>query len=434
MEPLVLIYDSKCSLCRALAHKVRDNAKDAVELKALTDPEAGRLLRRFYPDGWSHSFYLISGDVCDKGVFALRGLRKTLGSKQLALLLGEYTSLKLRATQYGAEHPGDHEHKVTRRKVLKAAAVTPIMYPLARMPRMPEPFGKTPGDLTVNISEVSRGSTGFTANAWRCNDCVRSATPLGSVPDGSTAPRLIEDTTLRDERIRLDNERASGSAQAALLIRRTTFEGERLQGTQPELTGMTVHNGLLDARRYNVGFSVGQQLDGPDNAPGEYTTMAGLIGHDLSLPIVDFIVFSAPGDDTVVDHLDAYRVGLRELAALHANARRNQLSRLYEEMDAGLDALRDAFDGTVSDVLVPLKNRFAVTSTPELLRFVELPLPMEGPSIVSHGCTCSLGCCCGCGTCVGCGFNLGFCTTFLCGACVGCGCGCGYCCGCAACA
>ncbi|HEX9492792.1 MAG TPA: hypothetical protein VGA33_05990, partial [Thermoanaerobaculia bacterium] len=71
MEKPVLLYDAKCQICRNLALKLQYNARKPVEIIALSDPEAAKMLERFYPDGWKHDFYLVQNGSCRKGLGAL---------------------------------------------------------------------------------------------------------------------------------------------------------------------------------------------------------------------------------------------------------------------------------------------------------------------------------------------------------------------------
>jgi predicted DCC family thiol-disulfide oxidoreductase YuxK len=99
MEKPVLLYDAKCQICRNLALKLQYNARRPIDITALSDPEAAKMLERFYPDGWKHDFYLIQNGSCRKGLSALPKLTSIVGARRLGALIGEYTSFRLtRAT------------------------------------------------------------------------------------------------------------------------------------------------------------------------------------------------------------------------------------------------------------------------------------------------------------------------------------------------
>lgn len=435
-----LVYDGKCSLCRNLAYKIQVAARGPVQIRALTDPEATQLLARAFPDGWSHDFYLFYNGRCKKGVSALRGLRSVLGSKQLALLLAEYTRIRLSQelgrTDDRSQAGSSAGSSIARRNVLKAAAITPVMYPISKLPRMADPFEERPNGILVNVSEVTRRGSRYSATARRCEECIREPLPVRGVTESAKPPRVLENEHVRKGSVVLQ-EPGEGQGQAAesgsLEIERTRIE---LQGGGENSDGqhtMTVYHALLDARRYNIGFGVAQEGQTGVSGDSGPVSLAGMVGHDQPMPVVDLISYDGAGTD-VGSHLDAYRSGVRELAKLHKAEGRVALTRLYEQIDAGFLALARSFEGAVSEALMPASNSFAVTSMPELFRFVDIPVGGSEVGTASHLCNCSLGCCCGCGTCIGCGFTVGFCSSPLCGACTGCGCGCGYCCGCSACA
>lgn len=427
MNKSLLIYDAKCSFCRNLARKIEFNAREPLEIRALSDPDAIEELTCAYPRGWEQTFYLARDGRTVKGVKALRGLNQLLGPKQLALILGEYVGFRLarvRSPIQSSDPQG--EHGLSRRNVLKGLAVAPLIIPISKLPQATDPFNETPEGLIVNIAEVTRKGQKIAVAVRRCEECVGSSLAFKGVREGRKPPTLLEDDLLHDETGQLFKME---TGEVSIQVRRQKLQSISVEkGTR----NLTVHNAILDASRYNIGFSVGLA---PNDGELEAATMAGLIAHDQPMPVVDLIYFSSP-NEAVATHLEGYRLAIKELARDHRNAGRRKLAKIYEGMEEGFSLLKEQVEGRVPESAQPSFSEIVVTSTPELMRFVRTPSTIKGEQITAQACGCSFSCCCGCGSCFGCGCSAGFCIpprVCFCGYCLSCGCGCGYCCGCDVC-
>jgi len=168
---MLLLYDHKCNLCRNLAYKIHVSTNKKVEIKSLSDPEAAEILKRFYPGGWSHDFYVIEDKVCRKGIRALFKLLKPLGPAGMASLLSEYSAFKIaRAANTGT----NNGHQTTRRSMLKYAALAPVVTGLSKF-SLADPFMAAHDDFRVHIVRVTseEGSGGWVTDAWHCEDCIQ---------------------------------------------------------------------------------------------------------------------------------------------------------------------------------------------------------------------------------------------------------------------
>src|SRR6266571_4230550 len=417
---MLLLYDHKCTFCRNLAYKIHLSTAKTVDIRALSDPEAARILEKFYPEGWSHDFYIVENGACRKGLRALPKLLKTLGPARFGSALAEYLTFKLSQTSCELRHDG-HGVQVSKRNLLKYAAMTPVLYGAAKLPKLEEPFRESPGGILVHIAEVDpRGSRDYAARAYRCDQCLRPTSHYGVAPAGSKT-RTLEESVLREATVRSSSLNGSGTASPR--VRQSVIESERSVDGQVLRRTMTMHNGLLDDPRYNVSINVGYGPVTTAARTAQAASLAGMIGYDLPVPVADFVVYHGAEGEDVARHLNAYVAGIRELSRLHAEEGRTELARLYGQIESGVGLVASAFDEAVPERRVPIKNKLTISPMPEVLRYVELPSNLD---VRVQGCTCSCSCCCGCCCGCGCGCALGFCLPpGICTCCCGCVCGCG---------
>jgi hypothetical protein len=427
---MLLVYDHKCNLCRNLAYKVHITTKKQVEIKALSDPEAMEVLRKFYPDGWSHDFYVIENGACRKGMRGLTKLMKSLGVKGMAGLLSEYSAFKIAKSAHAATTNG---HQPTRRTMMKYAALAPVVTGLSKL-SLADPFKSSAGDFSVHIAQATEGDgeDGWIANAWRCDQCVGTTPKFGR---GSMDTKLSSvDTILTDTSVPFHFD---GHNSANIKVIKKVLTTDTIKDGVPLHRVMDIYSILLDHPRFNIAFNVG---NGPVTSPTRGaeigTTIAVMINHDLPIPNIDFIAIE--NNDYVYNSAQypyAYRSGIQALADLHRNGAFKALSRVYKGIADSMELMEAEVEKAVPETLLPIHSKVVITSLPELMKFTNIPSTVNfGAAVV--GCDCTLTCCCGCGTCLGCGCTLGLCfppAPCFCNACLGCGCGCGACCGCSLC-
>ncbi|HYG64441.1 MAG TPA: hypothetical protein VEL74_17820 [Thermoanaerobaculia bacterium] len=414
---MLLLYDSKCSICRSLAYKIHFLTESNVEIESLHSPNAETVLSRFYPQGWQHDFYVVHNGTCRKGLRALPSLMRSVGLKRMASLVSEYGSYKLAPKACGATDANGNGDGVVapKRNFLKLAAMTPVAYGLSHL-RLENPFEERDRpklDLSVHVAEVEMTGPGeFRVKAYRCDNCGRVPAPDKGLPAGASK-RLLDQVMLAEDSI--DGFAQKGLGTANFKVQRIEYEREMPENGSLSREKRLVHAALLDHPEYNLSVNIGQ---------GRTTMLAGMARHDLPLPMLDYLIFRPDTEEDVVTHLAAYRSGLLELAKLHGRQGRQALARVYREMAQGFMVMSRRFDAAVPERLLPAKNEIVVTSVPELLRFVQKPPDLQHSE---KACDCS----CSCNVCCGCGCSFGVCIEFVspcgCDCCLACGCGCGCC-------
>lgn len=402
---MLLLYDSKCSLCKKLAYDIHFSSGQSIDIESLYSPGAQEVLAKVYPQGWAHDFYLIQNGSCKRGARALPSLMRAVGVKRMTSLCAEYGYIKLRPRT--CDRGGADRMHPSKRHFLRYAAMAPLAYVFSKL-AYAEPVAPNveSGTFLVHIAEViSEGAGRYTARAYECTDCARTAVKEKGVSAGSTVALLEKKELLALTSPQLKIQRVTYLKTAA------ASDGAHLS------TNMTVCATMLDTALYNLSVSVGQ---------GQTTSLVALGQHDLPLPAIDFVVYRGEGDDAS-SYFSAYAAGVAELARLHSRAGRSNLGRTYLEMNRGLTEMGTRYAESVTDVATPIRNELVLTSMPEALKFFGLPgrlVPKTGASDSSCDCSCSCGACCGCGC------TLGICVTpdpCFCDCCIGCGCGCGCC-------
>ena len=427
---MLLLYDHKCNLCRNLAYKIHITTEKKVEIKALSDPEAVEVLKKFYPDGWSHDFYVVENGVCRKGMRGLTKLMKSLGVRGMAGLLSEYSAFKIAKSAHAATANG---HQPSRRTMMKYAALAPVVTGLSKL-SLADPFKSAAGDFSVHIAQVSEGNGegDWVSNAWRCEQCL-AATPKFGQGNLDTKQSSV-DTVLTDTSAPLLFD---GHASANIKVIKKVLTTDTVKDGVPLHRVMDIYSVLLDHPRFTIAFNIGNgPVTSPTRGAEVGTSVAVMINHDLPVPNIDFIAIE--NNDYVYNcakYPDAFRSGIQALANLHGKGGSNALHRVYKGIADSMDLMKAEVAKAVPVTLLPIHSKVVITSLPELMKFTSIPSTVNfGAALV--GCDCSLSCCCGCGACLGCGCTLGLCLPpplCFCSACLGCGCGCGGCCGCSLC-
>lgn len=468
MEESVLLYDAKCGICRDLALKVRANAKEPIEIMALSDPEAVSMLEGFYPDGWKHDFYLMRNGTCRRGVLALPRLWRMLGLRNLGALVGEYASFKSEQARCSRARNGDEAAHAagsngmspSRRQVVTMAAAAPFLASVSKLSalggQLETPLRQDDAGIQMNLAVVWRDAAGVFhtdvkngARAVRRTGEFKKKDAEVRITDRSHAV-LEKSAHVGDAReapqMSLSGEKADRDG-LEFLLQRNSLKGEKLRNGAAENRFVDSYSLGVDHARYNISLNVGRgTLDG-HNGTVVATTLSGMIGHDLALPLIDYVVFAGSDGDDAATHYAGYVEGVKALRRFHEQAGRARVAKLYREIETGLAQAVEIYDRNVSESLVPVKSKLVLTSMPELLQFVDyheelarmperLPLSegaknflvMQQEEINGGGCdcNCSCGCCCGCGCGCGCGLCGCSCDCFCCCEC-GCGCGCNCC-------
>lgn len=462
----ILVYDAKCPSCTQLARKIQFSSRAKLEIKALSDPDAIALLAHHYSKGWDRAFYLLSKEFARRGTGVVPWLLRAVGLKNFLLLAAEYLTVmrSLHKCRRQGQREAERDHGLPvgksddvshtgsvaqqtpndpdRRSFLKYAALSPLAVPAARLPRIADPVHENRGAFLVHVAEVEPNGADFSVRAWRCAECL--------VPDGEQrlargnrdrpAPRVVSENrvTLLDRPLSIPAPRGFSTPTVRVDRVEKDVEGEDASGARSR-GSMTSHSVLFDQGRYHLSLNMGRGRVSGATGTTEAVSMAGMIGHDVALPVVDFVVLKPDGQDDPSRHIAAYEAGVRQLGGLHSTEGRDNLSALYREIANGLAAIGPTVGASVGPLGPPAQNQLVLTQMVDMLRFVMLPPhvqpgPRRGDEVSIMGCSCSCGCCCGCCSACGCGCSLGFCfppgvCTCCCGTNCGCGCGCGCCCG-----
>lgn len=410
---MLLLYDSKCNLCRGLAYKIHFLTDSRVQIVPLSSPEAHEVLGRFYPDGWPHDFHIVHNDTCRRGIRALPALLGLLGARRTVSVMAEYGHLQLSKAMPRTCGKEALEGIPSKRAFLKLAALSPLLYGFSRF-RGEDPVesaqGATANGFRVNVAEVERDGDRWAVRAYECDNCKRRRPFKGRRVMTGMSAHLIENATLAEQT--LPRLALNGSATPLLKIKRVETERQSGNGAS---TRQTVHAGLLDHPLYGLSVSAG-------NSPK--ASVAALARHDVPLPVLDFVIFRTEGDDSD-GYFAAYARGVEELERMHASQGQRELVQVYREIRKGLLSLQGPFRDAVGGSLLPSRNELLLTSMPDALKFYHSPIRANAEA---GPCDCS----CSCATCCGCGCTLGICVSPLpcdCDCCIGCGCGCGCCAG-----
>lgn len=459
MDQATLLYDAKCQICRNLALKVQTHARKPLAIVALTDPEASRMLEKFYPDGWDHDFYLLENGSCRKGISAVPKLVRTLGAKKFGSLLAEYASFRLarqtcdtkaKKHDHGSSDGNGHHHDVpTRRRVLAYAAAAPLLA-LSKVPKLTDPFEPGGGreeklpDLSVNLAVVWRDDSGHLhAQVRSLKNAVRSESGFTKK---STNSKIVG----RDHKILEQSPNFGGEPRVGVLAAREPQFALKMSHMDVDAEGekrfMDTWGYAADYGRFSVTLNLGNSTVGTPRGTEVAATMSGMIRHDMALPMVDVVAFV--GTEDALTQIQGYTVGVRALRDFHAQAGRSRVAELYASVEEGVAGAVDVYRRNLTEVLSPVKSKLVISSMPELMQFVDVQSELQrirgeilstrigtnaggDAAIAIQGgcdCSCSCDCCCGCGCGCGCGFCGCMCICECCCSC-GCSCGCGCCAG-----
>lgn len=443
-EPPALVYDAGCSICHELAYKIRIASGASIDLVALSDPEAERLLAEHYPDGWTEDFYLIETNRVRKGINALTRIVRHVGLRSFASLVGDYTTHKLQTRN--CDH-NDHDHAVleeavdgpttTRRALVSAISIgaVPLLYPTSKLSKLDSPLsGAPPEKIAVNVAEVSPdGDGGFMVEISQHPDAVRS-----SHPNPSGSPRVDMHAVNEEE---LDSEDLGNGAD--MRIRRADKRAEVIRPDKAsneikeaitESNEVTIYTGQLDHNRFGVGVNMGHGPVVTNAGSSVATTLSTRINHDVADPVVDFIMYQDEATTAIGPHVDAYAVAIDALADFHDERRGSGLASVYRTIADNMGEFGDRLQASIDGELRPVANQVAISGIPDFTQYVEVPTVIKTPrgdqgTVIVKGTSCGCGCCCNCCCSCGCGCGCGLCgCTCGCGCCCGCGCSCS--CGC----
>ena len=185
---------------------------------------------------------------------------------------------------------------------------------------------------------------------------------------------------------------------------------------------------LLEHPRYHLVLNISQ---GAVLGEEPRASIEGMIGHDLPMANVDYVVFENSYTEPAIDYFKAFASGVEGLSRLHIREGSPALGGIYGEISAGLRWLGIELGELAPDIIPPQRNKLIITSVPELAKFVKLPPSVHVGVLGEFGCSCACTCCCDCSCGAGCGCSIGLCIPeTICGCCIGCGCGCSCSCSC----
>lgn len=458
MDQATLLYDAKCQICRNLALKVQTHARKPLSIVALSDPEASRMLEKFYPDGWDHNFYLLENGSCHKGIAAVPKLVRKLGAKKFGSLFAEYASfriarktcdVKAKDHDHGSNGNGHHQDVPTRRRVLAYAAAAPLLA-LSKVPKLSDPFDLgNPGpqklpDLAVNLAVVWRDGSGHVhTRVQSLNHAVRSES--GFTKKSTNSKIVGRDQKVLEQSPDFGHDSPVGTQakgpQFALRFSHMDVDAEG------EKRFMDTWGYAADHGRYSVTLNLGNSTVGTPRGTEVAATMSGMIRHDMALPLVDVVAYL--GVEDALTQMQGYVAGVRALRDFHAQAGRSRVAELYASVEESVASAVEVYRRNVAEPLSPVKSKLVISSMPELMQFVDVKSELArirqeimssriAPNAAGDlsadataggcDCSCSCDCCCGCGCGCGCGFCGCMCICECCCSC-GCSCGCGCCAG-----
>jgi hypothetical protein len=441
MTKPILIYDAGCGFCKDTALKLLYGSKGRIELLALNDPQAKRILNATYPGGWKQDFYFVDGQKVRRGVGALTQIART-ANISVAALVGSYSAWKVskirqqraaakHAHEHGHEHGHDHSptHQPdvaaiqSRRKFIAAAAALPVLIPLSKLPKVdvePSPsVFETLGGMRVHLADVTRSAAG-----WRAN--VRDMSKLVLPPVKMTEEDLKHDVAMEkgDRKLVREVQLANGGK---IVIRSTKTTLRRTDGVGGEAQLVQLSS-MVDTERFKVTTNVGYGPRVVDGKASYQATMSGMIEHDVALPLVDYVRVIGDAETTAREILEAQVVGVRALETFHRGLGNQRVAALYRDIANHLQHAATEFNEAIrSEMLLPAKNILTLSSSSSNLGFASVAELSAIAGGCDCDCTCACDCCCGCGCSCGCGSCGCSCSCFCCCE-AGCGCGCGCCC------
>ena len=424
--------------------------------------EGKAVLDELYPTGWKWDFYLVSGGRSRRGMWALPGLTRVLGVRNVLSLMRDYAVSYVRAGSsprcgVAAVNPE------SRRAAIKAALLLPFFTGLSRLPISTRPSAPSRGgSKLVHIARISNSAS---IDVEQCDACVEQEISPGiALPKEASAPPTPTPVVKRsfEQRSReplLDRTAALFPSEdpVRIVLERVSYELVRHDATGPvSEADLSLFSGGVVDPAFNLSLTVAD-----DGA----TSIGGICRHNVPGFTIDYLVWTGPAASSGTIAA-GYGAALRRLATVHSGAGRVDLGTSYERMAAALTQLSAHLDELVPVAFAPLRNELIVTSMPDLMRSVSLPddlpiprrpqagtqstlaaLPPSGEDDVIGGpyvapepprgtdFACSFGCSCDCfaSACLSCGCGFQFCVPAVpicsCGTCFSVfGCSCGICC------
>lgn len=420
-----LIYDSRCNLCKTLALKIWKASSPEIELRALTDPKAQKILDRTYPGGWKFDFYLVDDAGVHRGWWALNRIRRLVGTATFSSLVAEFAQVKTSTRRNTLAH--DHavtpstdgkKPSVSRRRLLEGVALGAVLAPLSALAKAQPAFAEANPKYVVTYATSVPSGTTDRVSLERADITTASK----SVLQGGSSTKPKGTLTRKPETVHVETKTVSGGDVRVIeydMIRQNPDDADRAQH---------VVSGSLDGGRYIITINIGSGDVTKTSGRGSAGTLSVKVDHDLAQPVADMITVPIQSTD-VKRYLYAYQSAIKQLISMHLKEGRSDLAALYSEILEDFKKLVLEVIKVIPTVaLVIEKNAMVITATMGILKFTKQPDSFNS-TVLSAGCSCSCdcGCCCDCG--VGCGCGLCGCD---CGPGCCCECGCGCSCGCCA--
>lgn len=449
-EGPILLFDGHCGTCKQLAHRTRNEA-DELEIHALTTPTAQSLLAEFYPNGWEHDFYLITDGKCKKGMRAVPSIARLTGIRSFGGLVKQFMSLE--SADEGCGCDDDHEHSAdadsgfSRRKFVGAASAAAASVPFTGVgaAQAGANLQDPPEDLEVHVARISRdGTGGYEVDIQTRPDLARSEHGLKENDIGrerllgGDKPKEPEPDVNVKEIVSSDSQelsaRSLGTATASvgrmdkeIAVDNPDRDMRHVLDVRSGATAQTTqYYGTVDHERFGMQLNIAKGPAKRGDTTDVFSTMSGSVEHDVSQPLVDFMV--ADFDGQASETIQSYGTAATALADFYAERGNTDMAGVYREVATNADALYAEFDGNIDESLELESNIVPVSGLPGYEGFAEPPEYSDVDSAEVTGQGCSFSCSCPGGTCCGCGLGCGVCAPSPCSFCYCCyvGCGCGY--------
>ena len=147
------------------------------------------------------------------------------------------------------------------------------------------------------VAHVARRFAGFPNFHAEVRDGIRTIQPTGTIDTSAKAETKI---THKDEAIlaqsagagRIRTQAQKDGSEPEFLLRQTKLKGEKYRDGATEPRFMDSYNLGIDHGRFNISINVGNgTVDTAEGTTIVATTMSGMIRHDLSIPLVDYVIY-----------------------------------------------------------------------------------------------------------------------------------------------
>lgn len=451
----VLLYDAKCSMCNRLAHRIRSQANEDVELLALSDPDAKSLLDEHYPEGWEFNFYLIEDNVARKGVGALPKIASIVGVRNFSSLASDYGRYLAHREQCGDGHHHDQVEATTdsRRSAsrrtfgkLVGGAVGSALVPLSGLANG-KPNQKNgvrnniPEQLAVNVVRVRPNGDSFEIEVESSQELIRHnvwnngpTTKNNSGVDMReiNQKQVVQRSNSNMDKVELEIHDSDPTSKQEQALRQSGDDNSAIGK-------MTRYGYQSEESRYTLSLNAARGPAVADGQPVDEGSLSGEISHDLADPIVDMVTLETDDKTSIGTHIDGYVAGLDYLNEYYLGTN-EKLAQMYASLARDLADKKSEFVSSIDVEILPIQNTLGISSLPAWAYYVESPEPSSSVSqqavtVQGTGCSCP-SCCAGC--CSGCDCGCSLCAgippggSCACDCCLvgcggGCGCGCCYC-------